>query len=49
MGIVKLTNTVYGIGASDMIVPGGPVKQKYTEGDLTSINFKKLEKIEREL
>lgn len=49
MGIVKVTNKVFGIAEKNMIVPGGPITQKYAEGDLSSVNFSKLERDERAL
>jgi hypothetical protein len=49
MGIVKVTNKVFGIAVENITVPGGPITQKYAEGDLSSVNFSKLERDERSL
>ncbi len=47
MGIVKVTNKVFGISVDNMLVPGGPVKAKTTQGDLSNIKFSEFENKEK--
>ena len=47
MGIVKVSNKVFGISVDNMLVPGGPVKAKTTQGDLSNIKFSEFENKEK--